>query len=161
MQQTRTSFQPFVSALCGHDHPSPLPSFMSLETKDYTVLIVEDEDTLRQACADVLDAFGYRVLLAANGEEAIQVLEEKGERIDCVILDLTMPGMNGAAAYAEMRKIKPDLRVLVTSGHDVEDALRHFPADSVFAYIQKPYSIYELHRRLQEMLTSSASGKLT
>jgi len=131
---------------------------MSPETRGYTILIVEDEDTLRQACSDVLDAFGYRVLLAANGEEAVQVVRAQGEQIDCVLLDLTMPGMNGAAAYAQMRKIKPDLRVLVTSGHDVEDALRHFPKGSAFEYIQKPYSIYELHRRLQELLTSPASS---
>lgn len=131
---------------------------MSPETKNYTVLIVEDEDMLRQACSDVLDAFGYRVLLAANGEEAVQMVKSEGERIDCVLLDLTMPGMNGAAAYAQMRKIKPDLRVIVTSGHDVEDALRHFPKGSMFEYIQKPYSMYELHKRLQELLASSASN---
>lgn len=131
---------------------------MSQETRGYTVLVVEDEDTLRRACADVLDAFGYCVLLAANGEEAVQMVKAEGERIDCVILDLTMPGMNGAATYAQMRKIKPDLRVIVTSGHDVEDALQQFPTGSVFEYIQKPYSMYELHRRLQELLASAASG---
>lgn len=134
---------------------------MSQETRSYTVLVVEDEEMLRQACSDVLDAFGYRVLLAANGEEAVQVVRVEGKRIDCVILDLTMPGMNGAATYAQMRLIKPDLRVIVTSGHDVEDALQQFPTDSVFEYIQKPYSMYELHRRLQELLTSDTPHNAT
>lgn len=129
---------------------------MSHETS-HVILVVEDEEMLRQACSDVLEAFGYRVLLAANGEEAVQVVREEGEQIDCVILDLTMPGMNGATTYAQMRTLKPDLRVIVTSGHDVEDALQQFPTGSVFEYIQKPYSMYELHNRLQELLASAAS----
>jgi CheY-like chemotaxis protein len=119
-----------------------------------TVLVVEDEETLREVCRDMLDAFGYRTLLAASGEEAIQIVNQYGNEIDCVLLDLTMPGMNGVEAYNAMRAINPDLQVIITSGHDAENVLDDFPASSVADYVQKPYGMRELHEKLQRLFQS-------
>ncbi|MFN3978784.1 MAG: response regulator [Caldilinea sp.] len=119
-----------------------------------TVLVVEDEEALREVCRDMLDAFGYRTLLAASGEEAVQLVNQYGNEIDCVLLDLTMPGMNGVETYNTLRAIHPELQVIITSGHDAGDVLDEFPVSGVADYVQKPYGMRELHEKLQRLFQS-------
>lgn len=119
-----------------------------------TVLVVEDEEALREVCRDMLDAFGYRTLLAASGEEAVQLVNQYGNEIDCVLLDLTMPGMNGVETYNTLRVIYPELQVIITSGHDAGDVLSEFPVSGVVDYVQKPYGMRELHEKLQRLFQS-------
>lgn len=129
---------------------------MTLYDSPYTntVLIVEDEETLREVCRDMLDVFGYRTLLAASGEEAVQLVNQYGNQIDCVLLDLTMPGMNGVETYNAMRAIHPDLQIIITSGHDAENVLGDFPDSGVADYMQKPYGMRKLHEKLQRLIQS-------
>ena len=131
---------------------TPTPSNADAPTVGELVLVVEDEDILRSTCYDVLDALGYQTLLAERGEEAVEIVRQYGDAIGCVLLDLTMPGMNGVQAFAAMRAIKPDLQVIITSGHDAEDVLDDFPNNGIAGYVQKPYSMNELHRQLQQAI---------
>lgn len=124
-----------------------------------SVLIVDDEETLREACSDVLTAFGYRTFVAASGEQAVQMIGKHGAEIDCALLDLTMPGMNGFDAFAAMRSLQPNLQVIVTSGHDAEDVIRDFPPQSVAGYIQKPYSMRQLHEELQRIIRAQPQSR--
>lgn len=117
-----------------------------------TVLVVEDEEILRETCQDVLDTLGYRTLSAAGGKEAIQVVAKHGENIDCVLLDLTMPGMSGVETYHALRSLQSEVPIIITSGHDAADVLKDFPASGVAGYIQKPYSMQELHTKLQQII---------
>lgn len=119
-----------------------------------TVLVVEDEEALREVCRDMLDAFGYRTLLAASGEEAVQLVNQYGNEIDCVLLDLTMPGMNGVETYNTLRAIHPELQVIITSGHDAGDVLDEFPLSGIIDYVQKPYGMRELHEKLERLFQS-------
>jgi PAS domain S-box-containing protein len=120
--------------------------------KPGSVLIIDDEETLREACADILTAFGYQTHMAASGEEAIRIVGKIGAELDCVLLDLTMPGMNGFEAFTAMRRLQPALKVIVTSGHDAEDVLKKFPSASIAGYLQKPYSMRHLHEELQRII---------
>jgi len=119
-----------------------------------TVLIVEDEKTLRDACCDVLSMFGYRILLAANGEEAVRLVEQHSDHVDCVLLDMSMPGMSGIETYHAVRAIKPDLPVVITSGHDAAHVLGNFPVNGVADYVQKPYGMRELYEKLRQVIAA-------
>ena len=106
-----------------------------------TVLVVDDEEAVRYVIDRMLSRAGYRVLEACDGEEAVEVFRERGHLIDLVILDLTMPRMDGLGAFREMRKIRPDLHVLLSSGYSAEDSMGHFSDAGSVDFIQKPYSV--------------------
>lgn len=117
-----------------------------------TVLVVDDEAILRETSRDVLTEFGYRVLDAARGEEAIRLVEAHGDIIDCVLLDLSMPGLSGRETCQRLLQIKPDLKIIVVSGYDVEDGVSGFPPGAIAGYCQKPYNLKALHAELQRVI---------
>ncbi|HAJ37532.1 MAG TPA: hypothetical protein DCL15_17835 [Chloroflexi bacterium] len=117
-----------------------------------TVLVVDDEDILRETSRDVLTQFGYRVLDAARGEEAIHLVETHGDIIDCVLLDLSMPGLSGRETCQRLLQIKSDLKIIIVSGYDVEDSMDGFPPGAIAGYCQKPYNLKALHAELQRVI---------
>lgn len=120
-----------------------------------TVLVVDDEAILRETSRDVLTEFGYRVLDAARGEEAIRLVEAHGDIIDCVLLDLSMPGLSGRETCQRLLQIKPDIKIIVVSGYDVEDGVNGFPPGAIAGYCQKPYNLKALHAELQRVIHSA------
>jgi two-component system cell cycle sensor histidine kinase/response regulator CckA len=82
-----------------------------------TVLVVDGEEMVRVLCNASLRRLGYQALQAVDGEEAIRVLQAHASEISAVILDLTMPLMNGVTAFKKMLQIKPDLKVILSSGY--------------------------------------------
>ena len=110
------------------------------EPRTGTVLVVDDEDTVRLVAKRILTNEGLHVKVAGGGVEALQVLREDPAAIDVVLLDLTMPDMSGAMTMQELLRIRPDLRVVLSSGYSQEEAV---PANDVTAsaigFIQKPY----------------------
>ena len=137
----------------------PLPATTAEEATDElppgsaTVLIVDDEETVRTVAQRILSARGFAVRLASGGVEALHVLREDPDGIDLVLLDLTMPDMGGAMTMQELRRIRPDLKVVLSSGYSQEDAI---PAGDVTAsaaaFIQKPYRPSELVAILRRVL---------
>ncbi|MBT3194266.1 MAG: PAS domain S-box protein, partial [Verrucomicrobia bacterium] len=97
-----------------------------------------------------------RVLLASDGLEATEMFREAqhrdGERIDCIILDLTMPRMNGEQAFREIRQLSSDVPVLLSSGYNEEEILRPFAADAQLGFIHKPYQMATLMGKLRSLL---------
>lgn len=122
-----------------------------------TVLVVDDEEILRETSRDVLTQFGYRVLDADRGEIAIHLVEEYGDIIDCVLLDLSMPGLSGRETCQRLLRIKPDLKIIIVSGYDVEDGLENFPHNAIAGYVQKPFNLKTLHAELQRVIARNAS----
>lgn len=119
-----------------------------------TVLIVEDETTIRRLVRRVLEADGKRVLDAADGSEALQILEREADSVDLLITDVVMPGMNGPELVAQVSLRWPDLRVVYSSGYtDSRLAGRGFDEDSV-DLLRKPYSVDELRDRVTKVLES-------
>ncbi len=95
---------------------------------------------------------GYRVLLAKDGPTAVGLYALQHRQIDCVLLDLTMPGQDGFDAYRELARIRPDLRVVLSSGYNHEDATARFGDAELAGFVQKPYHASELLRVLGEAL---------
>jgi CheY-like chemotaxis protein len=117
------------------------------------VLVADDEPMVREMCQALLEEWGYTVLLAADGAQAVEVFRENAERIACVILDLTMPRLDGFGALKAMREIQPDVHVVLSSGYSQREALQRF-GDDVTTFVQKPYRA-DMLREVLEAVTSA------
>jgi len=117
-----------------------------------TILIADDEDTVCAVGKQMLERMGFDVLLASDGKHAVDVFAANSDKIVCVLLDLTMPHMDGEQAFAELRNIRPDLAVILCSGYNEQDATQHFAGKGLAGFVQKPYSMIELRDKLIEIL---------
>jgi len=109
-----------------------------------TVLLVDDEPTVRTVGRMMLERLGMTVLTAADGREAVERFSRQADAIDCVILDLTMPKLGGQEALIELRNIRPDVRVVISSGYTEQDVTSRFADEGIVGFIQKPYTLQSL-----------------
>lgn len=117
-----------------------------------TILVAEDDEIVRELNALTFSEAGYRVITAANGEEAVLRFKENSSSVDLLVFDVVMPGMDGRRAYEEIRGIVPDVRVLFMSGYTREIVvLKGVPEDDVF-FIRKPFRPMDLLRKVREIL---------
>ena len=116
-----------------------------------TILVVDDEPVVSRTARLALQRYGYTVLTAQNGQEAIDLFRAVASEIDLVLLDMTLPVMSGEVAFQELRAIRPDVRVLATSGYSEVEALSRFGAE-VDGFIQKPYKAATLAEKVHEIL---------
>ncbi len=122
---------------------------------DETILLVEDADMLRPLVADVLESYGYRILTATDGIEALELArKEETPEIDLLLTDVVMPRMNGRELAEKLTALQPQLRTLYTSGYPSDTVLRHGIAEARAAFIQKPYLAEELARKIREILAT-------
>jgi PAS domain S-box-containing protein len=117
-----------------------------------TILVVDDELNIRSGAAQALERTGFTVLTAADGQEAVAVFREHAETIRAVLLDLTMPNMDGAATARALRQIRPDVLVVLSSGYTEEEATRQFTARELVGFLQKPYALKDLVRTIRTAL---------
>ncbi len=117
-----------------------------------TVLLADDEETVRATAKTMLERLGMKVILACNGCEAIEIFTERSDEIDCVLLDLTMPGMNGEQAFGELRRIRNDITIIMSSGYNEQDVTQRFVGRDIAGFIQKPYVLATLATELQRAL---------
>jgi signal transduction histidine kinase/ActR/RegA family two-component response regulator len=120
-----------------------------------TILLVDDEDPVRLLGVKLLDRLGFRSLTACDGLEAVQVFREHQDEITCVLLDLTMPRMDGRETLLALKRIKSGVRVMLCSGYAEEEAVAHFNEVPPDGFIQKPYSLDDLACKLM-VVTSGA-----
>ena len=106
--------------------------------------MVDDEDTVLEVFTEILEQAGFCVLTAADGREAVAVFAAHADEIDAILLDVFMPHMDGQAALREIRLIREDIPVIVTSGLPASEVTAWFPFDSVTAFLQKPFHIEAL-----------------
>ena len=117
-----------------------------------TILLVDDEETVLESGQDFLEAMDYRVFLARDGKEAIEVYRKNQDDIDIVILDIVMPDMNGGEAYDRMKEINPGLKVLLSSGNRIDRQATDILERGCDGFIRKPFSIRELFGKIREIL---------
>lgn len=122
------------------------------ESEGATLLIVEDEDTVRLATRLYLESDGYEVLEAANGAEAVEILNECSWPIDLLLTDVGLPGFSGAGLAARARELKPDIPVLFMSAHPEDWLIHHGRLSKGEATLQKPFSKSELIAKVRGML---------
>jgi CheY-like chemotaxis protein len=116
--------------------------------KPGAVLVVEDEEGLRLAVVAMLEKNGFTVVAAGNGDAALALIGARRE-IGVVLLDITLPGMPGRVVLEELRRARPDLKIILTSGYAQDKAASDFAGLSVDGFIRKPYTIADLVDRLR------------
>jgi PAS domain S-box-containing protein len=124
-----------------------------------TVLVVDDEEMVRRIARATLEVRGYKVLLASDGLQAIQKVKAHPE-IDLVLLDLTMPVMNGEEAIDDIMASHPGMRVIVSTGYDHREAVARFNRKMVSGFLQKPYTSRQLAEKVHAVLGSDDPTEL-
>ena len=94
---------------------------------------------------------GFKILYAPNGQEAIATYQQHQSEISCVLLDMTMPKMDGAECFSQLRKINPDVQVILSSGYTDLDVTPDFIGKGLAGFIQKPYTPEALQEKMQEV----------
>jgi len=156
---TFTLFLPAIQEIKSEEIPP-----MTLKNKPSrgheTVLIVDDQDIIRQLGADILRDEGYKVLVAATGEEAIKMCQgqKKGKDIALVILDVVLPGLGGKETFLRLKESNPQIKVLLSSGYSIEGEVGEILKEGAGAFVQKPYKDEELIRKVRELLDSSGQA---
>jgi PAS domain S-box-containing protein len=120
-----------------------------------TILLVDDEEAVRKVGAQMIEYLGFTVLTAADGGEAVECYRERQGEIDAVILDLTMPGMDGAEASGELFRMNPDVRMVLASGYAQENVAERFAGRDLAGFLQKPYTLDQLRDVLAGILPGS------
>ncbi len=122
------------------------------------VLVVDDEEAVREAAQLSLERVGYRVATAASGAEAVTRLREDPSAFDLVLLDLTMPDLGGEGTFRALRRLRADLPVLLTSGYDASEAARRMRVEGLWAFLPKPFDPDTLAARVAEILAEAAEA---
>jgi len=122
-----------------------------------TILLVEDEPVVRAMASSMLRAQGYTILEASNGTEALTVAGSHPEQIHILVTDVVMPHMNGRMLAEHIQKITPEIKILFTSGY-LDDTILHHRVLESAAFLQKPYTLVSLARKIREILDSDAEA---
>lgn len=123
-----------------------------LKVGQETILFVDDEKTIIEVGEQMLLALGYKVLLARGGREAVEICKESAGDIDMVILDMIMPDMGGGEVYDALKKMNPNVKVLLSSGYSSEGQANEILERGCKGFIQKPFSMAQLSREVRRIL---------
>jgi len=117
-----------------------------------TVLLVDDEETVRSIATSMLEELGFAVITCADGREALQVFAQRHQDIRFVLMDLTMPHVDGEEAYRQMRRIAPEVKVIMTSGYNEQEVSQKFVGKRLAGFLQKPYTLSALCNAVRNLL---------
>ncbi len=131
-------------------HPAPAPAAAAGGSE--TILLVEDEESVRQLVRDTLASKGYKVLEADSGEAGLAVAEKHAGQIDLIITDVMMPGMSGREMVNKLNQSRPAARVLYLSGYTEDAIVSEGKFESGTAFLQKPFSLQSLSKKVREVL---------
>jgi len=128
------------------------PAMAAFEERTGTILVVDDEETVRNVARRILTSNGFSVRLASGGVEAMHILRQDPQAIDAVLLDLTMPDMSGIVTRQELQRIRPDVKVVFSSGYSQTDAFPVADGNAGLPFIQKPYRPADLVATIRRVL---------
>jgi two-component system, cell cycle sensor histidine kinase and response regulator CckA len=117
-----------------------------------TVLLVDDDESVLNVASMMLERLGFTVLTASDGQKGLEVFRERATEIDCVLLDLSMPRLSGDEVFREMRRIRSDVRVILSSGYNEHEVTQRFVGQGLAGFVQKPYTLEKLREILRNIL---------
>jgi CheY-like chemotaxis protein len=147
-----TTFTVYLPLCASGALPREEPTVAGAHRGSGRILVVDDEDTVRETVQMMLSMLGYEVDTAADGLEAIEQFKKHAGQTRLVILDMTMPKMNGSECFRELRKIDPNVRVLLSTGHAIEGAAQDLLESGIAGLVQKPYIAQQLAQAIAEAL---------
>ena len=119
---------------------------------------MDDEAMVLEAGSRMLEKLGFTILRAGGGQEAIDIFRQKTAEIDLVMLDIVMPEIGGEEAFRRIKKIKLDVKVLVSSGYDCSGRMPEILKEDGNGFIQKPFNLFELSRMVRRVLDKGSDG---
>jgi len=125
---------------------------------DGTILVVDDEETVREVATMMLEDMGFKTLSAVDGSDALQVYRKHESEIVAVLLDMTMPKMDGKECFRELRRINPEVKVILSSGYNEQDATSRFVGQGLAGFLQKPYAPEALHEKIRIMFENETDN---
>jgi len=134
------------------------PTETELVKGSETILIVDDEEMVIKVAQAMLEKLGYRVVVAKDGEQAVDTVKRKGDDIDLVILDLIMPGIKGDKAFDLIHEIQPAMPVILSSGYSLNDQAHDIMQRGCNGFIQKPFNISEFSQKIRKILDETKSS---
>ena len=146
-----TTFNIYLPA-SDHTRPEEDGATRRIYTGSETILLVDDEDITMDVGQELLEELGYKVLTARNGRDALDIYRRRKARIDMVILDMVMPGMGGGATYDELKKLNPEVKVLLASGYSISGEASKILERGCNAFIQKPFNMKQLSEKIRKVL---------
>jgi two-component system cell cycle sensor histidine kinase/response regulator CckA len=146
-----TLFLPALPEIPGKESSTP-PAESHLKGGSETLLIIDDEEIIRQLGTDILEDVGYKVLVAKNGEEGAEIFSRHKKKISLVILDVMMPGWSAKKTFLKLRKINPRIKILLSSGYSTDGEVKDILKAGVSGLIQKPYTDEELILKVRAVL---------
>jgi CheY-like chemotaxis protein len=120
--------------------------------RDELILVIDDEDIIRRTAKSMLEHYGFTVVVAENGQEGVELFQVLAEKVSAVLLDMTMPVMNGDEAFRRLKAINPAIKVILSSGYNEVEAIRLFTGKGLAGFIQKPYSTTTLLAKIRSIL---------
>jgi len=136
-----------------HNHLNDMPSAQEeLKLGHECVLLVDDEQRILDVGRTICKALGYTVFTAASGKEALKIYTEKKNDINVVVLDMIMPGMDGLEVFITLKKLNPDIKVLLSTGYAIDENAQEMLRQGCKGYILKPYSVVDFSHKLREVL---------
>jgi len=150
--QQGTTFKVLFPATGHHSIKQPPREAVEQSRGGETVLVVDDEHIVRRSAKAMLERYGYSVVLAENGKEAVDLYKVLADKIDLVLLDMTMPVMSGEEAFRHLKTIRPEVRVVLSSGYNEVEAVRRFTGKGLAGFLQKPYSAVTLAEKIRTVL---------
>jgi two-component system, cell cycle sensor histidine kinase and response regulator CckA len=142
----------FPASASTNEHIEERPASSADWRGSGTVLLVDDEEMVRSVAKRMLEHLGFDVLLAPNGAEALEIFRARAGTISCVILDLTMPRMDGIETLAALRRVSRDVKVMLSSGYSEHEISRRFSGKGFSGFLEKPYRLSELGGKLRDAL---------
>jgi two-component system, cell cycle sensor histidine kinase and response regulator CckA len=133
---------------------SPSPAATDLTAGNETILLVDDEEVIVGVNQPMLEKLGYTVLTAESGREAIEVFDANHGRIDMVVLDMIMPDLGGGAVFDHLKSVRPDIKVLLSSGYSISGQAEEILSRGCAGFIQKPFNLAMLSQKIREILDS-------
>jgi len=149
-----TTFKVFFPITNVQPAPLATPQTTQLPAGE-TILIIDDEEMVRRTAKAMLERHGYKVVVAENGPDGLDLYRVITDRISLVLLDMTMPMMNGEEVFAELKAIKPDVKVILSSGYNEVELIRLFAGKGLTGFIQKPYRAAALAQKIQTALADA------
>ena len=115
-----------------------------------TVLLVDDDESVLDIAAKMLERLTFNVITASDGKRGLEVFQEREAEIDCALLDLTMPRMDGEEVFREIRRIRNNIRVILSSGYNEQEVTQRFVGKGLTGFVQKPYTLAKLREVMKD-----------
>jgi len=119
-----------------------------------TVLVVEDEPLVREAVQDILNADGFETICVASGHQAVEVYQAQRGVIGLVIMDIRLPGLDGAAVFAELRRLNPAVKVIISSAHGEKEVSERIGGKTAATILVKPFDADKLLTTVNKVLAN-------